>query len=369
MIDRRQFLATTSALAVSPLLSRIAQRPHASLRLLVLGGTNFLGPAIVECAQKQGHDVSLFNRGLTNPRLFPDIEKLRGDRNPQSPDLRALQGQRSWDAVIDVWPSDPHMVAATVRLLRDRVGRYVFISSTVAYKDLAKTGAVETDALFDDLTDAAAWYEYDKAQCERALGSLLGDRQAICRSHIINGYRNPSDALRMWAVRIARGGEVLASGDGNDPVQFTDVRDVAAFTVRLAEGTQSGAFNVAGPAAGRTTFREFLTALNAALGNRAQLTWVDERFLNEQNVRAFSDLAMWIPVRTARRPGFMQVSTTKAQAAGLTFRPMGDTAAEELQWCRETTPSDYEFGVGRSNKGFPRSRERELLVAWRATRR
>lgn len=367
-LDRRQFLSAAGALAASPLIGRADEQPK-SLKILVLGGTNFVGPAVVEVAVAHGHEVTLFNRGRTNPSLFPGLESLRGDRSPQSPNLRALDGRRSWDAVIDVWPSDPHMVAATARLLRERVGRYVFVSTTVAYKDLTRAGVTEDAPLFDDLTDAAAWYEYDKAQCERVLGAIFGDRYAVCRSHIINGYRNPSDAFRMWAVRIARGGEVLAPGDGTDPVQYSDVRDVAAFTVGLAERGLSGAYNVAGPALAPTTFREFLTTLNAALGQKADLVWVDAGFLEAHGVRPFSDVAMWIPVKTARRPGFMQISTAKARAAGLTLRPPRETAAEELRWFRETMPGDYEFGVGASNKGFPAVRERELLAAWHAVPR
>jgi 2'-hydroxyisoflavone reductase len=336
-----------------------------ALRVLVLGGTGFLGPAIVEYARAQGHAITLFNRGKTNPALFPDVEKLRGDRTPPAPDLGALQGSRTWDAVIDVWPSDPHTVAATARLLQNRVGRYIFVSSTVAYKDLVKPGAVETDALFDDVTNAAAWYEYDKAQCERVLQLVYAERHAVVRSHIINGYRNPSDSLRMWLVRLARGGEVLAPGGGDDPVQFTDVRDVAQFIVAIMERGLSGAYNVAGPGARPTSFRSLLTQLNAAVGNRASLTWVDEDFLEQQGVRPFSDLAMWLPVRRTKRPGFMQIDSAKARDAGLTFRPLSDTARDELRWFTETMSPGYEFGVPPSNKGFPRARETELLAAWR----
>ncbi|MBI3792574.1 MAG: NAD-dependent epimerase/dehydratase family protein [Gemmatimonadetes bacterium] len=356
----------TGMLAAGPRFACLRALAQSPLKLLVLGGTNFLGPAIVEEAMARGHEVTLFNRGRTNPGLFPTLETLHGDRHPQSPDLRALAGTRSWDAVIDVWPSDPHMVAATARLLRDRVGHYGFISTTVAYKDLTKAGAVETDALADDLTDAAAWYEFDKAQCERVLGLIFGERQAVCRSHILAGYRNPSDAFRMWAVRLARGGEVLAPGDGSDPVQFTDVRDVAAFAVLLAETRASGAYNVAGPRRSVMPFGEFLGQLNEILGRRARLTWVAQPFLDAQGVRPFSDLAMWVPVRTSRRPGFMQVSTAKAQAAGLTFRPLEATTTDEMRWFRDTMPATYEFGVGASNKGFPAARERALLAAWHA---
>ena len=171
----------------------------------------------------------------------------------------------------------------------------------------------------------------------------------------------------MWLVRIARGGNVLAPGDGTDPVQFTDVKDVGDFALSLAERERPGAYNVAGPTAGRMTFREFLEALNAATGTKANLVWVSEEFLQRHGVRPFSNLAMWIPVRAARKPGFMQINMTKALAAGLRFRPLQATAEDEFRSFKETMPRDYEFGTGKSNKGFSRARELELLAAWRAS--
>ena len=365
--SRREFLAAGAAWSAMP-GSFSATVPVKPLNLLVLGGTSYLGPAIVEYLTDHGHHVTLFNRGKTNPDLFPKLEKIRGDRDPHAPDLSGLRGNRTWDAVIDVWPSDPHTVAATARLLQDRTGRYIFISSVVACKDLTKPGAMETDPLFDDLTDADAWYEYDKAQCERLLPQIYGDRCAICRPPIMNGYRNGSDSMRMWAVRIARGGEVLAPGDGGDPVQFTDVKDVAAFAVIMAERGLSGTFNVVGPRQEKTTFRDLLEDMNRGFGDRARLTWVGEDFLEQSGIRAFRDLAMWIPVRQAHKPGFMQVSAARAISAGLTFRPIQNTAEDEIRWFNANLPRDYEFGRGASNKGFPRERELQLLAAWHAQR-
>ena len=365
MMNRRDFLVASGALAAARVLPRVAA-PAASMKVLVLGGTNFVGPAIVQRALDNGHEVTLFNRGRTNPGLFRGIELLQGDRTPQAPRLGALEGARSWDVVINVWPSDPHIVAATARLLRDRVARYVFVSTVVAYRDLTQPGIVESAPLFDDVTDSAAWYEYDKAQCERVLQQLYGDRHAVCRPHIITGYRNPSDVLRMWAVRIDRGGEVLAPGDGSDPVQFVDVKDVAEFTLGMAERGLAGAYNLAAPAGTRLTFRQFLDAINVTTGSKANLTWVSDEFLQAQGVRAFSDLPMWLPLARTRRPGFMQVSTAKALANGLTLRPLASTVADEHRWFRETMPRDYEFGVPPSDKGFTRARERALLAAWHA---
>lgn len=365
-MNRRDFILASGALATAPRVLRVLV-PARPKNILVLGGTHYLGPAIVHAALDRGHTVTLFNRGVTNPQLFPDVELIRGNRDPHAADLAGLRGSRSWDAVIDVWPSDPHVVAATARLLEHRIGRYVFVSSIVAYKNLAKVGITESDVLFDDVTDPAAWYEYDKAQCERALQQIFGDRHSVIRASIINGYQNDSDTFRFWLVRIQRGGEVLAPGDGTDPVQYTDVKDVGAFTVAVAERDLPGAYNVAGPGRQRITFREFLDRVNKTIGNRARLTWVSEDFLRSQNIQPFRVLAMWVPLRTAAKPGFMQIDCRKAVDAGLTFRPIESTVEDELRWFRETMPPNYEFGLGGSNKGFPSMRERELLAAWHAT--
>ncbi|HEY4282989.1 MAG TPA: NAD-dependent epimerase/dehydratase family protein [Chthoniobacterales bacterium] len=366
-MNRREFLATTAGGLVStiPIFAALTP-PIRPKKILVLGGTYFLGPAVVQYALDQGHEITLFNRGKTNPGLFAAVEHICGDRDPHSPNLSRLQGTRKWDAVIDVWPSDPHVVAATARLLQDRVSRYVFVSTIVAYKDLRKIGVVESDPLFDDLTNAEAWYEYDKAQCERVLQQIYGERHSVCRSHIINGYGNDSDTFRFWLVRIDRGGEVLAPGDGTDPVQFTDVKDVGAFVLKVAANDLPGAYNVAGPIPGKLTFRQLIEQLNMFTGNKAKLVWVSDAFLQANHIEAFRTLAMWVPVQRARKPGFMQINQKKALDAGLTFRRIELTAEDELKWFRETMPRDYEFGVGKSNKGFPRARELELLAAWRS---
>ncbi len=362
MASRRDLLGALGATALAgPALAAARGK-----RLLILGGTSFLGPAIVEHALARGHTLTLFNRGRTNPDLFPGVEKLRGDRDPKRPDLSALAGRRTWDAVIDVWPSDPAMAEATGRMLRDRVGRCVYVSSIVAYKDLVKVGAVETDPLFDDASDKAAWYEFGKASSERSLTALFAERYSSVRSHIIGGWRQESDTLRFWMERIARGGPVLAPGDGSDPVQFTDVKDVAAFTVALAEQGLAGAWNVAGPAREPQTMRSVLEAFNAASGGRAELTWVADDFLLKQNVQAWTDLPLYRPLKRAVRKGFMQVDQGKALAAGLQLRPLSDLMADELAWLHRSKPQGYDFGVNGSDKGIPRARELAVLAAWKA---
>jgi len=362
-VARRSILQTgLAALASAPFAGRAA--PARSLKILVLGGTYFLGPAVVEAALARGHEVSLFNRGKTNPDLFPKLEKIRGDRDVENRDLSGLGDTRKWDAVIDVWPSNPHMPAATAKLLADRTDRYIYISTVVSYKDLTKPGVVETDPLYDDLTNAASWYEFDKAQSERALYSILGDKATTLRPPILSGYRQDSDTLRFWLVRLARGGRVISPGDGSDPVEFTSIRDVGAFAVHAAENNLSGPYNVIGPSGKRMTFREMLKGFNAALGNKAELVWIDNDFLAKNGVRFWTNLPAYMPLDRVKNKGFMQVSNTKAVAAGMTFQSLGTIAADEMRWFKETMPADYDFGTDKSNKGFTRVHELEILKAW-----
>jgi 2'-hydroxyisoflavone reductase len=365
MLDRRQLIKSGMAAAALSLAPRPAAPRKLQLKLLVLGGTDFVGPAVVEEALEQGHEVTLFNRGKTNPELFPGVEKLRGDRNPMNPSLGALSGSRRWDAVIDVWPWEPHMVALTANLLRDRTERYLYISTVGAYKDLAPAGVTEDAPLFDDITDGAAWYEYGKAQSERVLMRIIGDRLTVCRPHIIGGYRQTGPEFPFWPVRIARGGDVFAPGDGADPVQYIDVKDVGRFTVRAVEKGLPGAYNVAGPRAEPTTMREWLEATNAAFGDRANLVWVSDDFIREKNLRHFSEIPIWLPRGRARKPGFHRVSTAKAIAAGLSFREIAQTAMDEVRWFRESRPPDFDFGSAASRgAGLSRQREAELLAEW-----
>lgn len=362
-ITRRSVLETGAvALASAPLVGRAA--PTHSLKILVLGGTNFLGPAVVEAALARGHEVTLFNRGKTNPDLFPKLEKIRGDRDIEHRDLSGLEGSRKWDTVIDVWPSNPHMPAATAKLLLDRTDRYIYISTVVTYKDLTKPNVIETDPLYDDLTNAAAWYEFDKSQSERAIYAICGDKATTLRPPILSGYRQDSDTLRFWLVRLARGGRVIAPGDGSDPVEFSSIRDVGAFAVHAAENNLSGPYNVIGPGAKRMTFREMLEGFNAALGNKAELVWMDTDFLAKNGIRFWTNLPAFMPLDHVKNKGFMQVSNAKAVTAGMTFQGLATIATDEMRWFRDTMPADHDFGIGASDKGFPHAKELEILQAW-----
>jgi 2'-hydroxyisoflavone reductase len=327
--------------------------------LLILGGTGFLGPHVVEQALARGMKVTLFNRGKTNADLFPEVEKLRGDRDG---DLEALRG-RSWDAVLDTSGYVPRIVRASAELLAPSVQHYVFISSISAYADFAKEGIHEQDpvATIEDETseDVPAHYGALKALCERAAEQAMPGRVANIRPGLIVGPRDNSDRFTYWPVRVARGGEVLAPGTGQDPVQLIDVRDLAAWIVHVVEKRIAGVYNAVGPAE-RMTMSDMLGRTRDAIGSAATFTWVDAKFLEEQGVRPWSNMPVWVPAEGDSR-GMGTVNVSKAIADGLRFRPLEDTAQATLAWF-QTLPAERQAKL---RAGVTAEREVEVLAAWK----
>jgi 2'-hydroxyisoflavone reductase len=327
-------------------------------RILILGGTGFLGPALVEAARARGHALTLFNRGKTRPHLFPEVERLQGDRDGK---LDALKGRR-WDAVIDNSGYVPRLVRASAELLAPNVGRYLFVSSISVYRDDLAPGSDETAPLATTADpaseDVRANYGALKALCEQAAEKAMPGRTAVVRPTLIVGPDDPTDRFTYWPVRLARGGEVLAPGDGEDPVQVIDVRDLAAWMVSLVERDVKGVFNAAGPKE-RLTMKAMLEACQAGTGARPPLTWVPAAFLEAQQVAPWMDMPSWIP----RGPdaGMSQVSNARAVAAGLTFRPLADTARDTLAWWKGLP----EERRAKLRAGLSADREREVLEAWR----
>jgi 2'-hydroxyisoflavone reductase len=333
-----------------------------SRTILILGGTGFLGPALVEAARARGHVLTLFNRGKTRPHLFPDVERLQGDRDGK---LDALAGRR-WDAVIDNSGYVPRVVRASAELLAPNVGRYLFVSSISVYRDGLPPGSDESApvATTDDPAseDVRAHYGALKALCEQAAEQALPGRTTVVRPTLIVGPDDPTDRFTYWPVRLARGGEVLAPGDGKDPVQVIDVRDLAAWMVGLVEREVKGVFNAAGPRE-RLTMKVMLETCRAGTGARAALTWVPADFLEAQQVAPWTDLPSWIP--RGPEAGLSQVSNAKAVAAGLSFRPLADTARDTLGWWKGL-PEERRAKV---RAGLSAEREREVLAAWKTRRK
>jgi 2'-hydroxyisoflavone reductase len=332
------------------------------LRLLVLGGTLFLGRHLVEAARRRGHQVTIFNRGRTNPQLFPETEKLRGDRDG---DLSALS-RREWDAVIDTSGYVPRVVRASAEMLADKVQHYTFISSLSVFFPPTKHGLAEDDAptpLADETSeDVQASYGPLKALCERAVEEVLPGRTLNLRPGILVGPHDPTNRFAYWMRRLARGGDVLAPAPPEQPVQLIDVRDFADWSLRLAESRQSGTFHATGEP---ISFSHMLDECNAASGSDARIVWADESFLLEQEIEPFADIPLWLATGANEDwGGFFLVDVSKAMAHGLSFRPLRQTAADVLASADEA--AGVKFGVEVAREGLDRKREAELLEGWKA---
>jgi 2'-hydroxyisoflavone reductase len=368
--SRRDFLGMAVGLGASMGLGGFTSRTSADVAgdgkgaksILILGGTGFLGPHIVEAAQPRGHTITLFNRGKTNPHLFPDIEKLQGDRNS---DLKSLEG-RTWDAVVDTSGYSPKQVRESAGLLKDAVRQYVFISSISVYGDRSKPGMDETTVL-DTLPDGvdpetADWrqppnYGPMKALSEQAAEAAMPGRVTNIRPGLIVGPGDPSGRFTYWPVRVARGGEVLAPGTPDDPVQFIDARDLAEWIVLCIERNVTGIYNAAGPQP-RCSMGELLAACKTASASDASFIRADAAFLQEQGVSGWSDMPAWVP-QVGEYAGFGQTSFARAAEKGLRSRPVLTTVKDTLEWWRALPESDRKKAVG----GIKPDREAQVLAA------
>jgi 2'-hydroxyisoflavone reductase len=353
---------SAAALVGTAVGDETARRKGPPKTILMLGGTGFLGPQAVEAALRRGHKVTLFNRGKTRPGLFPGLEKLHGDR--EKDDLKALEGRR-WDAVVDTSANVPRWVKKAAAVLGPNIGHYVYISSISAYADLSKPGSDETApvATIDDPTTEkidGQTYGALKALSEKAAESSMPGKVAVVRPGLIVGPEDPSDRFTYWPVRVARGGEVLAPGSPDDPIQLIDVRDLGEFLVRLIEDHTTGVFNALGPDKTLTMGRT-LEACKQVAASDATFTWVDAEFLEKQGVHAWSDMPAWVP-NGGETAGFAKVSNARAIKAGLAFRPIADTARATLEWFR-TLPEDRRSKL---RAGLSPEREAKALAAWKA---
>lgn len=322
------------------------------MKLLILGGTRFVGRHLTESALAAGHRVTLFNRGRTNPGLFPEAEHVHGDRYR---DLARLDGRR-WDAVIDVSGYLPRDVRASAERLVGAVERYVYISTISVYADWKSPGMNEDTPLEEpkpgDETAAevpSRGYGRLKALCERFVQKALPDRSLLVRPCIIVGPWDPTGRFNYWVERTARGGEVLAPGRPDRPVELIDARDLAAWVVSMTERRETGVYNATGPR-DVLTMEAMLHACRDTLGSDARFTWIPDDFLEDHNVR----LPFWLH---EGKHGYNLTDHSRAVAKGLTYRPLEETIRDVHAWVSEDPK-------GRDNYDFPPEREAELLSVW-----
>jgi nucleoside-diphosphate-sugar epimerase len=322
------------------------------VRLLVLGGTRFLGRATVDAALAAGHELTLANRGVTAPDLFVDATRIRVDL---AGGLDALAG-RAWDAAIDLDPTQlPRLTRRRAELLADTVEQYVFVSSISVYADpsrpLDESSAVHEPPDPEPEEFAESAYSGLKVGSERSVLDVFGGAATIVRPGLIAGPRDPSERFTYWPRRLAEGGDVLAPGDPDAPVQLIDARDLGSWLVRLAERRASGVFNATGPAQ-VTTLGDLLERVAQAVGSASRLVWVDEERILDAGVQPWTELPLWAP--GAEWAGFQRVDVSRAIAAGLALRPIEETARDTLAWSRE---------AGERRPTLSREKEAEILAS------
>ncbi len=340
------------------------------MKLLIIGGTRFLGRHLVTAALGRGHEITLFNRGNHSPEDQRGIETITGDRNR---DLWELQG-RVWDAVVDTCGYLPRAVEAAAKVLSDSVGIYVFISSQSAYQDLSQPGTGE-DAPLKTLTPeqleeanrleasgqtaalvSGPMYGGLKTLCERAAEEVMPNRVLTIRPGLLVGPYDYTDRFTYWAVRVAEGGEVLAPGKPDKAIQFIDVRDLAEWTIRMIERRAAGVYNCNGMP-GKLTMSHLLEVCKQLSESDALFTWVSEEFLLKKNVAAWSEMPLWLPEDAAPHlSGFMFVSCNRALGEGLTWRPLSDTVKDTLDWHASYRPNEP------LKAGLERDKEHRLLA-------
>lgn len=366
--------AAATALPATAGTTATPTRAAKPLRILILGGTGFTGPFQVAHALARGHQVTIFNRGKRPSPEWPGaVEQLLGDR--ATGDLKSLEG-REWDVCIDNPTSTPFWVRDAGKVLAGKVKHYLFISTISVYADGSKAGITEDqpvaqykgkDAMAETretlMADIENLYGPLKALSEAEAWKQFGKSVTVVRPGYIVGPRDETDRFTYWPLRVAAGGEVLVPGDGQDPIQVIDARDLAEWMVRLAENGTTGTFNAVGPDYA-LTMNEMVHGCHAVTGGKATFTHVPVDFLEKNKVEIDGGFPIWVPRTGTEFSGYGSVSNAKAIAAGLTFRPLATTVTDLLAWFR-ALPAERQAEV---RAGIKREREAELLQAWHSSR-
>ncbi|NUP95992.1 MAG: NAD-dependent epimerase/dehydratase family protein [Planctomycetaceae bacterium] len=374
--DRRRFLTYSSAAAALLGANSLAcqstsssSTPPKKLKILILGGTGFVGPALVEAATPRGHEITLFNRGKTNPGLFPELEKLQGDRDPlKGEGIKSLAG-RQWDVVFDDCGYYPRHVKASAELLAPNVGHYVYVSSISCYARNDIEGMDETaecgtmpDPTLETMGKQYEYYGPLKALCEQAAEAAFPGRACIVRPGYIVGPGDPTDRFTYWPARADKGGEMAVPGAPSDPIQVIDVRDLAEWMVHVAEQKTTGRFNACGPLPSpskQLDWGEVIRASLACTGNKATPRWVPLEVLEAHQPAGFH---IWAPF-AGESKGFHRVSNVAAMKAGLKFRTIDQTTSDTLAWFKSLPPERQKRLFDGAARMLTAEKEAELCAA------
>ncbi len=330
---------------------------HLILNVLILGGTNFLGPHLAEELHQRGHEITLFHRGTPSSHSLEYASHLYGDREGS---LKALEGKR-WDAVIDTSGHLPRIVESSSKILSQATEHYTFISTIGVYEDFLTSNINESHPVAklenendEEITEKN--YGALKAKCEQVIQSYFPHHSLIIRPGLIVGPYDTTGRFTYWPRRIIKGGEILAPGDPKQQVQFIDARDLAKWIVDMIEKKSTGIYQATGPST-PLTFEQFLQTCMKHSQKEAQLYWVDEKFLLDQQVQDWTDLPLWLASKR-NMPGFQKMDITKAIQAGLTFRPLSETIADTLSW-------DLSQSNEKKFTGLEQEKEKKLLQIWK----
>lgn len=339
-----------------------------SMKVLIIGGTRFLGKALVAEAMKRGHEITLFNRG-TNKEIFPEVEHLIGDRDS---DLSLLKN-RKWDVAIDTCGFAPHQIKKAAAVLGDNIEYYTYISSISVYKDWIPHNITEDYLLQSMPKDklkaveegSISHYEYYgalKVLCEAEAEKHWPGRVLHIRAGLLVGPFDYTDRLPYWVQRIEQGGKVMVPGHPDRPVQLIDIKDLATWVFNMAEIRKAGTFNVTGPDY-ELTMAELLNTCKAVTNSDAEFVWADEQFVLEHKIQPWTEMPLWIPehfpLEEEKEPwkGSFRISIEKAVAAGLSFRPLEDTIHDVYRWEMDRQDTVRKVGISRD-------KEQELLKTW-----
>ena len=367
-MNRREFLINSSVVTAATLASQSTLANvvanHSPLKILVLGGRDYFGPTLVDTLLAQGHQVSLFNRGFTNPELFPQLTWIKGNREINDGSGLALLKQHlkhhNYDIAIDTWQKAPLAVLEMAKLLKKHIGQYQYISSIAVYKDNSTIGINEEFPLRDlsesTIEHKRLRYGERKAWAETALFEELGEKAITFRSHGMRSNRLPDRIYEpYWPARFLDGGQILLPKDDNHIMQVCDVKSMTQFMTLAAEKQLHGAYNIALPT---TDFTDYLAAVDKVTQRPHEKIWIPKSFLADQGIEPYRDLPLWRP----QLPGFYQIQTDKAIKAGFNGRSISAMVTDQLSGYLKRNPNkDFLFGVRGT---ISRQKERQVLEAW-----